>query len=58
MGCNTDNTGRGLPLDALRARNIPVIDTTRAWGQSVAEVAFGLALSALRRIPQWHGELA
>ncbi len=58
VGCNTDNTGRGLPLDALRARGIPVIDTTRAWGQSVAEVGFGLALSALRRIPQWHAELA
>jgi D-3-phosphoglycerate dehydrogenase len=58
VGCNTDNTGRGLPLEALRARGIPVIDTTRAWGQSVAEVALGLALSALRRIPAWHAELA
>ncbi|HEX2032725.1 MAG TPA: NAD(P)-dependent oxidoreductase [Chloroflexota bacterium] len=58
VGCNTDNTGRGLPLDALRERGIPVVDTTRAWGQSVAEVALGLALSALRRIPQWHAELA
>jgi len=57
VGCNTDNTGRGLPLEALRARGIPVIDTTRAWGQSVAEVALGLALSALRRIPRWHAEL-
>ena len=58
VGCNTDNTGRGLPLPALRARGIPVIDTTRAWGQSVAEVALALALAALRRIPQWHMEMA
>lgn len=58
IGCNTDNTGRGLPLDVLQERGIPVIDTTRAWGQSVAEVALALALSALRRVPQWHAELA
>ena len=57
VGCNTDNTGRGLPLEALSAAGIPVIDTTRAWGQSVAEVALSLALAALRRIPQWHAEL-
>jgi D-3-phosphoglycerate dehydrogenase len=35
-----------------------VIDTTRAWGQSVAEVALCLALAALRRVPQWHAQLA
>jgi phosphoglycerate dehydrogenase-like enzyme len=58
VGCNTDNTGRGLPLPALAARGIPIIDTTPAWGQSVAEVALCLALSALRRVPQWHAELA
>ena len=58
IGCNTDNTGRGLPLAALAARGIPVIDTTRAWGQSVAEVALCLALAALRRVPQWHAQLA
>jgi phosphoglycerate dehydrogenase-like enzyme len=58
VGCNTDNTARGLPLAALRGRGIPVIDTTRAWGQSVAEVALALALAALRRIPQWHMQLA
>ena len=57
VGCNTDNTGHGLPLAALRARQIPAIDTTRAWGQSVAELALGLALAALRRVPQWHAEL-
>lgn len=58
VGCNTDNTGHGLPLLALAARSISVIDTTRAWGQSVAELALCLALSALRRVPQWHAELA
>ncbi len=58
VGCNTDNTGHGLPLEALRGRGVPVIDTTRAWGQSVAELALGLAVAALRRIPQWHAELA
>jgi D-3-phosphoglycerate dehydrogenase len=58
VGGNTDNTGRGLPLAALAARSIPVIDTTRAWGQSVAEVALALALAGLRRIPQWHAQLA
>lgn len=57
VGCNTDNTGRGLPLEALSAAGIPVIDTTRAWGQSVAEVALSLALAALRRLPQWHAQL-
>lgn len=58
VGCNTDNTGRGLPLESLRERGIPVLDTTRAWGQSVAELALCLALAALRRVPQWHTELA
>ena len=58
VGCNTDNTGHGLPLTELRAAGIPVIDTTRAWGQSVAELALALALAALRRIPTWHQALA
>ncbi|MBI3973537.1 MAG: hypothetical protein HY332_19865 [Chloroflexi bacterium] len=58
VGCNTDNTGRGLPLEALASRGIPLIDTTRAWAQSVAEVALCLALAALRRVPQWHADLA
>src|SRR5688500_317254 len=57
VGCNTDNTGRGLPLESLSAAGIPVIDTTRAWGQSVAEVALSLALASLRRLPQWHAQL-
>lgn len=58
VGGNTDNTGSGLPLQALWARGIAVIDTTCAWGQSVAECALGLALGFLRRIPQWHGRMA
>lgn len=58
VGCNTDNTGGGLPLDTLRAAGVPVIDTTRAWGQSVAETALALALAGLRRLPQWHAEIA
>ena len=57
-GGMTDNSGRGLPLEALGVRNIPFIESTRAWAQSVAECAFGLALCALRRIPQWHCRMA
>ena len=58
IGCNTDNSGQGLPLADLEARGVSVIDTTRAWGQSVAELALALALAALRRLPAWHQELA
>ena len=49
VGALTDNSGHGIPYSALQDRGIPVIDSTRAWSQSVAECAFGLALSALRR---------
>jgi D-3-phosphoglycerate dehydrogenase len=42
----------------MTARGIPFIDATRAWGQSVAETALGLALGALRQIPQWHCRMA
>ena len=58
VGGITDNSGYGLPVAALAAREIPFIDATRAWAQSVAEVALGLALGALRQIPQWHGRMA
>lgn len=58
VGGITDNSGYGLPVAALAAREVPFIDATRAWGQSVAEVALGLALGALRQIPQWHGRMA
>lgn len=54
LGAMTDNSGHGIPYQALQARGIPVIESTRAWSQSVAECAFGLALSSLRRTAQWH----
>src|SRR5947209_4010667 len=50
VGGMTDNSGHGVPLAALAARGISFIDSTRAWSQSVAEVALGLALGALRQI--------
>jgi D-3-phosphoglycerate dehydrogenase len=58
VGGNTDNSGHGLPRAALAEREIPFIDATRAWGQSVAEIALGLALGALRQIPHWHCRMA
>jgi D-3-phosphoglycerate dehydrogenase len=58
VGGITDNAGFGLPMDALAASGIVVIDATRAWAQSVGETALGLAIGALRQIPQWHGRMA
>jgi phosphoglycerate dehydrogenase-like enzyme len=58
FGAMTDNSGHGIPYAALQARGIPVIESTRAWSQSVAECAFGLALSSLRRTAQWHLKMA
>ena len=58
IGTMDDNSGKGVPFDLLQARNIPVIEATRAWAQSVAECAFGLALAALRRTAQWHCRMA
>ena len=58
IGAVTDNAGHGLPLERLARGGIPVIDATRAWAPSVAEVALALALNALRGIPQWHARLA
>lgn len=54
----TDNGGYGLPLDALEKRDIPIVETTRAWAQSVAECAFALALNSLRSIGQWHHRMS
>src|SRR5437588_9395878 len=48
VGGITDNRGHGLPWEALAQRRIPFTDATRAWAQSVAETALGLALGALR----------
>ncbi len=58
LGTMTDNTGHGIPYAKLQDRGIPVIESTRAWAQSVAECAFGLALSSLRRTAQWHMKMA
>src|SRR5262249_41171026 len=51
VGVVSDNAGHGLPVEALEARGIPIIDATRAWAPSVAECALALALDALRQIP-------
>lgn len=58
LGAMTDNSGHGIPYKMLQERGIPVIESTRAWSQSVAECAFGLALSSLRRTAQWHLKMA
>ncbi|RKU27948.1 hypothetical protein C6497_10215 [Candidatus Poribacteria bacterium] len=58
VGTMTDNTGHGIPYAKCQSRGIPVIESTRAWSQSVAECAFGLALSSLRRTAQWHLKMA
>ena len=58
VGTMTDNTGHGIPYEKCQSRGIPVIESTRAWSQSVAECAFGLALSSLRRTAQWHLKMA
>ena len=57
FGTMTDNTGHGIPYSKFQDRGIPVIESTRAWSQSVAECAFGLALSSLRRTAQWHHKM-
>lgn len=54
VGGVADNAGDWLPMDALFARNIPFIDSTRGWAQSVAELGVCLALAALRRVTWWH----
>jgi D-3-phosphoglycerate dehydrogenase len=53
-----DNHGGNLPLDALTEAGVAIVDATRGWAPSVAEVTLTLALCALRRIPWWHGRLA
>jgi D-3-phosphoglycerate dehydrogenase len=58
VGGMTDNSGYGLPQEAMAQRGIPFTDATRAWAQSVAEIAIGLALGALRQIPHWHCRMA
>jgi D-3-phosphoglycerate dehydrogenase len=58
VGGITDTAGYGLPLEALTRRGIVVIDATQAWAPSVSETALGLAMGALRQIPQWHSRMA
>ncbi len=59
VGGVLDNWEHGhLSVDLLFERDIPIVDATRAWAPSVAECTLGLALCALRRIPQWHLRMA
>ena len=58
VGLVGDNAGHHLAYDALVEREVTVIDATRAWAPSVAEIGLCLTLSALRRVPHWHGRLA
>ena len=58
VGAVADNAGFGLPVQALFDRDIPIIDGTRGWAQSVAETGLCLALCALRRVPWWHRRMA
>src|SRR5262245_30541101 len=48
VGAISDNRALGMDYAALQARGIPVVDTTRGWAQSVAEVGLNLMLSCLR----------
>ena len=50
--------GLGVDYSALRERDIPVVDTTRGWAQSVAEVGLNLMLSCLRQSAWWHSLIA
>ena len=59
VGGVLDNWGhRSLPVDGMFERDIPIIDGTRAWAASVAEITLALTLNALRMIPQWHKRMA
>ena len=59
VGGVLDNSGHNrLPVEVMFEREIPIVDATRAWATSVAECSLGLALCALRRIPQWHLRMA
>src|SRR5262249_11276453 len=52
-----DTRGLGVDYAALRARGISVVDTTRGWAQSVAEVGLNLMLNSLRQSAWWHARL-
>ncbi|MCZ6632559.1 MAG: NAD(P)-dependent oxidoreductase [bacterium] len=59
VGGVLDNSGHNrFPVDLMFERDIPIVDATRAWAQSVAECTLGLVLCSLRRITQWHLKMA
>ena len=45
-------------IDTIFERDIAIIDGTRGWSTSVAEITLALTLNALRMIPQWHKRMA
>ena len=50
VGGMTDGRGPSC-FDLLCTKNIPYIDATASWAQSVGECGIGRILSALRRLP-------
>lgn len=53
----TEHSGP-INIEWFWEHDVPWIEATAAWAQSVAEVGLGLMISALRRIPYWHHRLA
>jgi phosphoglycerate dehydrogenase-like enzyme len=49
---------RNLAVDPIFGRDIAIIDATRGWATSVAEITLALTLNSLRMIPQWHKRMA
>jgi len=45
-------------VDPIFERDIAIIDATRGWATSVAEITLALTLNSLRMIPQWHKRMA
>ena len=59
IGSVWDNSGHhNLAVDRLFERGVTIVDATRAWAPSVAEITLGLALNGLRRIADWHRRIA
>ena len=59
VGSVWDNGGHhNLAVDQMFERDIAIIDATRAWAASLAEMTVALALNSLRMIPQWHKRMA
>ena len=54
-----DNSGHhALAVDSLFERGVRIVDATRAWAPSVAEITLSLALNGLRRVADWHRRMA